>query len=187
MNTDWNRQLSEQLDWHWQNQLRPRLDGLTDDEYFWEPVPGCWSVRPRGKSPVERQVGSGDFAFDLTEFDPVPAPLATISWQLGHIITGVFGERTANHFGGPPVSYLTFPYAGTADEALAQLDAAYAAWLAGVQALGEEGLSRPCGPTEGPFAESPLSELILHINREVIHPGSALSQLRDLYLWQKRG
>ena len=186
MSNDWNPQLTEQLDWHWQNHLRTRLDGLTDEEYFWEPVDGCWSVRPRGQSAVERQVGSGDFALDLTEFDPVPAPLATIAWLLGHIITGVLGERTANHFGGPQVSVGTFPYAGTAKEALAQLGAAYAAWLTGVKALGEEGLSRPCGPAEGPFAESPLSELVLHINREVIHHGAAICQLRDLYLWQKR-
>lgn len=25
--------------------LRDRLDGLTDQEYFWEPADGCWSVR----------------------------------------------------------------------------------------------------------------------------------------------
>lgn len=24
--------------------LRLRLDGLTDEEFFWEPVPGCWTV-----------------------------------------------------------------------------------------------------------------------------------------------
>ncbi len=23
-----------------------RLTGLTDEEYLWEPVPGCWSLRP---------------------------------------------------------------------------------------------------------------------------------------------
>ena len=28
---DW----TEQLNWHWSNQLRSRLDGLTDDEYRW--------------------------------------------------------------------------------------------------------------------------------------------------------
>ncbi len=27
---DWNFQLAEQLDWHWREQLRPRLDGMTD-------------------------------------------------------------------------------------------------------------------------------------------------------------
>ena len=30
-----HHQLVEQLDWHWTHALRPRLDGLTDDEYFW--------------------------------------------------------------------------------------------------------------------------------------------------------
>ena len=45
MDIDWNNELAEQLDWQWQNHLRPRLDGLTDDEYFWEPVPGCWTLR----------------------------------------------------------------------------------------------------------------------------------------------
>jgi hypothetical protein len=33
------KQLADQLDFHWTHQLRPRLDGLTDDEYFWQPAP----------------------------------------------------------------------------------------------------------------------------------------------------
>ena len=36
------RDLSDEV---WQR-LRHRCDGLTDDEYFWEPAPGCWSIRP---------------------------------------------------------------------------------------------------------------------------------------------
>ena len=28
----WNPLLRDQLAWHWANQLRERLDGLTDDE-----------------------------------------------------------------------------------------------------------------------------------------------------------
>ena len=31
--------LSEQLTWHWSAQLRPRLAGLDDREFFWEPAP----------------------------------------------------------------------------------------------------------------------------------------------------
>ena len=30
---DWTSELVAQLDLHWRTQLRPRLDGLTDDEY----------------------------------------------------------------------------------------------------------------------------------------------------------
>ena len=26
---------------------RARVEGLTDEEYFWEPAPGCWSIRRR--------------------------------------------------------------------------------------------------------------------------------------------
>ena len=42
--------LVDQLEWHWNAQLRPRLDGLTDAEYFAEPVADCWNAHPRGES-----------------------------------------------------------------------------------------------------------------------------------------
>ena len=32
------------------DRTRRRLDGLTDDEYLWEPSPHCWSIRPRDSS-----------------------------------------------------------------------------------------------------------------------------------------
>lgn len=51
----WGPKLVEQLEWHWDHQLRRRLEGLTDDEYFWEPVPG-WSVRPAGTSSGHREL-----------------------------------------------------------------------------------------------------------------------------------
>ncbi|MCX4460088.1 hypothetical protein OG585_54530 (plasmid) [Streptomyces sp. NBC_01340] len=44
---DWNRTLREQWAVHWRHQLRARLEGLTDDEYFWSPVQDAWSVRLR--------------------------------------------------------------------------------------------------------------------------------------------
>jgi hypothetical protein len=31
---DWTAQLLEQLTWDWTHHARPRLDGLTDDEYL---------------------------------------------------------------------------------------------------------------------------------------------------------
>src|ERR1019366_5582981 len=64
MTVDWNNQLAEQLDWHWRVQLRPRLDGMTDDEYRWEPVPGMWNIRPRGTSVAPIAAGSGDFTME---------------------------------------------------------------------------------------------------------------------------
>jgi len=142
-------------------------------------------VRPRGEGTAPLALGSGDFTADFAWPPPDPAPVTTIAWRIAHIVMGCFGIRNATHFGGPPVDYETFEYAGTAAQALRQLDDAYAAWIAGVRGLDAEALARPCGPAEGPFAEYPMATLVLHINREVIHHGAEISLLRDLYLHQK--
>jgi hypothetical protein len=178
----WNPLLREQLDWHWTHQLRKRLHGLTDDEYFWEPVPDCWSVRPRGTGTAPVQAGSGAMTIDFAFPEPDPPPCTTIAWQLGHVIVGVLAMRSASHFGRAPTDYQAFDYAATGGEALSQLDAEYAAWSAGVESLGEDGLARPCGEAEGPYAELPMAALVLHINREVIHHLSEVCLLRDLHL-----
>lgn len=177
----WNNLLRDQLDWHWTNQARRRLDGLTDDEYFREPVPDCWSIRPRGTGTAPVQAGAGDMTIDFAFPPPDPAPVTTVAWRLGHVIVGVLAMRNAAHFGAPSVDYDSFTYATTADEALAQLDAQYGIWMDGVDGLGEEGLARPCGESEGPFAEDPMARLVLHINREVIHHLAEVALLRDLY------
>lgn len=36
---DWTDQLVDQMDRHWTTQLRPRLEGMTDDEYHFSPAP----------------------------------------------------------------------------------------------------------------------------------------------------
>lgn len=173
--------LAEQLDYHWSTQLRPRLDGLTDEEYLWEPVPGAWSVRPRGTGATAQAAGSGDFEIDWEWPEPVPTPVPTIAWRLGHVIVGVFAMRSAGHFGAPQTSYQDWPYAGTAEQALAQLDEQYAVWAEAVRALDADALDAPCGPAEGDWGHRPMTTLVLHINREVIHHGAEIALLRDLY------
>jgi hypothetical protein len=176
--------LLDQLVWHWDHQLRPGLAGLTDEEYLWEPVPGCWSLRPRGEATTPMAMGGGALVADFAVPEPTPAPVTTIAWRLAHVIVGLFGMRNASHFGGPPADYASFHYAATADEALAQLDAGYAAWIAGVRGLGDDGLTRPIGPAEGEWAERSYAELVLHINREVLHHGAEILLLRDLHRWR---
>jgi hypothetical protein len=181
---DWTSELVEQLDLHWRTQLRPRLEGLTDEEYRWEPVRGAWNVRPRGTGSAPIQAGRGDFTIDFALPEPDPAPVTTIAWRIGHVVVGVLGARAASHFGAPPVDYDRHEYPGDAATALAQLDAAYAAWTTGVRGLDETGLRRPCGPAEGPWADSPMAALVLHVNREVLHHGAEIALLRDLYRWR---
>lgn len=183
MDVDWTTELPDQLEWHWEHQLRPRLAGLTDEEYFWEPVPGCWNVRRRGESTAPISAGSGEYTIDFAWPEPDPPPVTTIAWRLAHVIVGVFGARNAAHFGGPPADYQTWNYAPSAADALAQLDDGYAGWIRGVRSLGAERLAKPCGPSE-PFPEASMAALVLHISREVIHHGAEMSLLRDLYWWK---
>ena len=184
--TVWNELLRDQFEWHWQHQLRSRLAGLSDEEYFWEPVAGTWSIRPRGTSRTPLAAGAGDFEIDWVYPEPTPAPVTTIAWRLGHVIVGVLAMRNASHFGRAPVDYASYHWAGTASDALAQLDQEIAWWLDGVRGLGEDGLSRPCGPAEGGFADAPLAALVLHIHRELIHHLAEVSLLRDLYAHTER-
>jgi hypothetical protein len=57
-------------------QLTTALADLTDKEFAWEPVEGCWRVF---------QDADGRWTYDYEEPDPQPAPFTTIGWRLVHI------------------------------------------------------------------------------------------------------
>jgi hypothetical protein len=177
----WNASLRDQADFHYRQLFRPRLVGLTDAEYLWEPAPGSWSIRPRGTSTSPAPIGAGALQRDGAPDDPDPAPVTTIAWRIAHLTVECLSMRTMNHFGGPTTHWEAWEHTDSADRALAELDAAYDAWSAGVATLGEEGLAHSVGPHEGPWAESPYADLVLHINRELIHHGAEICLLRDLY------
>jgi hypothetical protein len=92
---DWTHLLAEQLDWWRRVHLRPRMDGLTDEEYHWEPVPGMWGIRPRGTSTAQVAAGGGDFTADFGFPEPGPPPATTIAWRMMHLVIGCFGMRAA--------------------------------------------------------------------------------------------
>jgi hypothetical protein len=48
---NWTAEVLDQIGTHWQKRLRPRLEGLTDEEYFWEPIPGV-------SAPARREQGT---------------------------------------------------------------------------------------------------------------------------------
>jgi len=178
---DWKAQLLELLEWHWANLVRPRLDGLSDDEYLWEPVPGCWSVRPRAVASSPMAGGADDVVIDWAFPAPEPPPVSTIAWRMGHIAIAL-GERDSNHFGDRSVGYVSTDWPLTAAGGLALLDHWYGSWTGHLRALDPADLARPCGPVEGPYAQAPFAALVLHMTREVIHHGAEILLLRDLYL-----
>jgi hypothetical protein len=78
---------------------RARLEGLTDEEYLWEPVPGAWSVRRRHEATTPKAYGPGAWVLDFDSPEPDPAPVTTIAWRLGHLVSG-FAGRWEWTFGG---------------------------------------------------------------------------------------
>ena len=108
--------------------------------------------------------------------------MTTIAWRFAHLIVG-FAEMNAAHPCGPPTHVATFDYAGTAKEALRQLDDVHDMWVQGVGGPGDAGLVRPQGPTVLPgFADAPMAWLVLYTSLEVFHHDAEICLLRDLCL-----
>jgi hypothetical protein len=167
----WRDQLLAQLEFYWSYHLRPRLERLTDEEYFWEPVPGCWSIREV----------DGAWQIDWAWPTPDPAPVTTIAWRLAHIGSVALGIRWSSHFGDGSHNLETIAWPSSADQAVTELERFYRLWVSAVRELDEEALARPVGPKEGQWADEPFAGLVFHLNREVMHHGGEICLLRDLY------
>ncbi|MGQ5229778.1 DinB family protein [Streptomyces sp. yara] len=60
---------------------RARLSGLGDEEYLWEPVPGCWSIRRRGEAVTPRAFGPGEWVLDQGDPDIPASEYAEVARQ----------------------------------------------------------------------------------------------------------
>ena len=95
--------------------MRSRLHGLTEDEFFWEPVPDCWNIRPD-----EQHVGGWSYEYEFAPADP--APLTTIGWRLVHLNAG--NRLYWNHsFGDATLTFPDLVVPHTAETALAEQQA----------------------------------------------------------------
>ena len=90
-NVDWKKELIDQLDFAWEYHFLHRMKGLTDDEYFWEPVEGCWSLR---------QVEGGRWHMEGGTEQPTTGPVTTIAWRMTHVTVEIFESRYRAFFGG---------------------------------------------------------------------------------------
>lgn len=146
-----------------------RVAGLGQDEYLWEPVPDCWSVRP-----VEDR-----FVADFIP-EAEPPPFTTIAWRLWHISVDCFDGYSQRVFGTSGSGLPDPEFVGTAEEAVAILSTSIAHFRENMQTLGPD-IWQPLGPSWGPHAESTRADLVLHAYRELVHHGAEIGVLRDLY------
>ncbi|HEV8637622.1 MAG TPA: DinB family protein [Chloroflexota bacterium] len=172
-------QLLAQLDFRWQAVARPRLEGLTDDEYLWEPVPGCWNVRSlAGRHVVEGQ-WEGGFPRES------PPPFTTIAWRVCHLGAGL-AMRHNHHFGDRTLTadslWERLGVPATAAAGIAFLERWQSAWRDAIAAQPDGFIDRPSdGPPGSIDGRFPFADVILHVTAEVIHHGAEIALLRDLY------
>ena len=128
--------------------LLSRLEGLTSDEYLWEPVASCWTVR---------ETAEGVRA-DWADPDPDPAPVTTIAWRLWHVAVDCLDSYSARVFGRRGTEFVEQAFTLDVGEALAATDAAGAAFRAG---LGERAAGDALRPARSDMGSVPR----LHVPR----------------------
>ncbi|WP_448623596.1 DinB family protein [Geodermatophilus sp. URMC 64] len=151
--------------------LDRRLDGLTDDEYLWEPVAGAWTVR---------RTDAG-WRADRVHPDPDPAPVTTIAWRIWHLASDALASYLDRSPAGRPLAVTGTDWHPDAGTALRDLRTAAAAFRDHAVALGEDGIWQPLGPAWGPYAEASWAALVVHAFDELAHHGAEIALLRDLY------
>jgi DinB superfamily len=135
---------------HAWDRLLGRLDGLGDEEYFWEPVEGCWSVRRADDGRWRIDGDGGDVSAGPA---PDPAPVTTIAWRIGHIgLTFIgFGDRL---FADGKITLADVEFAPSAAAARAFLDRIYHGyWRDRIGTLSPQRWWSPIGASFGPYKD----------------------------------
>jgi hypothetical protein len=150
--------------------LRKRVDGLTDDEFFWEPTPGCWTVRRRS---------DGRWAVDYPELPhPDPAPFTTIGWRLVHVAEcKVMYHEYA--FGDATLTFPEIDSAHTARAAIAQVEVGHEMLVRDLSTLDDAGLEREVLTNWG--ERWPARQIFWAMISHDLHHGGEIGTLRDLY------
>ncbi|MEP6526601.1 MAG: DinB family protein [Nocardioidaceae bacterium] len=171
-----------QLEFSWMV-LRDRLVGLNDDEYGWEPAPGALSVRLRSDARTSRVLGTGDWVAEWPDGPDSRGP-RTIAWLIAHL-TEAFFERWEWTFGSRQRRRDDLDLPGERSEAVAELTRWVNAWRRGIAALPvAEVMTVGLSTASDIDAAAPFGHLVLHMNRELIHHGSEILVLQDLYAAQ---
>lgn len=156
------------------DRLLARLSGLTDEEYRWEPVPGCWNVRPSPDSPSGWMV-------DYPRVHPPPPPFTTIAWRLLHIADGntIYWEHS---FGPGLRNFWDLAPHGDASGAIEYLRDSQEPITATLAELHDAELDVP-RPTH--FGHTwPARRVIAVLIDEQVHHGAEVGVLRDLYRYR---
>ena len=143
------------------------VEGLTDDEYFWEPAPDCWTIHRT------------DDGWRIDD-RPQPPKVTTIAWRLVHMAScsAVYQSHT---FGDRSMAWNEAPVPGDAMSAAAWLREANARFEAGLRDVTDDDLNE-LRPTHW-GKQLPIWQLGASVAVDLVHHAGEIGVLRDL----KRG
>ena len=150
--------------------IRDRVEGLSDDEFWWEPVAGCWTVR---------QDASGRWSADYPEPPhPVPPPFTTIAWRLVHVAEcKVMYHEYA--FGAARLSWPTLDSAHSARDAIGVLEQGQALLSADLARMTDQRLDTEVRTNWGELW--PAHRIFTTMIHHDLQHGGEIGVLRDLY------
>lgn len=168
--------LATEMDKAWET-LRRRLEGLTDEEFFREPVPGCWTVHPDE---------SGRWVADYAVPDPDPPPFTTIAWRLVHIAScKIMYHEYA--FGPGELTWDELEIPHTVADAIAWLEEGHARLRAALDGLTDADPSTSSGQALEEMRLTnwgepwPTWRIFWAMIHHDAHHGAEIGCLRDLY------
>ncbi|MET7308481.1 DinB family protein [Streptomyces sp. NPDC005571] len=159
---------------------------MTDEEYLWEPVPGCWSVRRRAAGPgpgATVLVGAGDWGRDATPPPhPTPPPFTTLAWRLSHL-SELLALRADHAIGSHTLTRDDYVVAGDAAGAIAAFESGATAWREALLGADDAALDTVGHSTypHGSDPEDPFIETVWWVNQELLHHGAEIALIRDLF------
>ncbi|ONI71088.1 hypothetical protein ALI144C_52070 [Actinosynnema sp. ALI-1.44] len=161
------------------------VEPLTDAEYLWEPVPGSWSIRRRSAGPgpgAAVLAGRGEWGRDGGRPHPVPPPITTIAWRLGHL-SEMLATRADHVNGTHTKSEDDYEHAGDAASGVAAFSRGTTLWRSAVDSADDAALDTIGHSTypDGSDPEVPFIEVVWWMNQELLHHGAEIALLRDLY------
>jgi hypothetical protein len=168
---------------------------LTDDEFFWDPMPGSWGIHPVEESRTPTPFVIGDWAADMDSdlaSDPDRfEPLTTIGWLFWHCGTMAGRTTELDFLGGEHTtdSGWTSPYLAdhpiftTAEDAVSTMREGWRALDAALRAATDERLEQPIQfwGYGGPGPEGTGAQVVASVLNEISHHGTQIGVLRDLY------
>lgn len=149
--------------------LLGQVEGLTAEEFFWEPADACWTLR---------RLDNGRWSLDYEEAPTHPAPVTTIAWRLVHVAAcKIMYHEYA--FGPGRLTWDELPLPGTVDGAISWLEEGQRQLTTALEELTDADLEalRPTNWGE----QWPTWRLFWTLAAHDLEHGAEIGLLRQLY------